>query len=217
MADSVRHNIAKNLSALRHARGMTQGELAARLHFTDKAVSKWDRGESVPDIDVLCEAAAFFGVDLDYLVESHEKSEAKPAGCSRQEKRNKRLIIGMSVILVWLLASLVFFILSSVYEFRPVFLMCFLYAVPATIIVWIVLNSVWFHGAYNFIAVSLLMWAVLAAVYVSLLVFADRSLPLIFLPGVFGQLIIFLWSRIRTDSQRARLLEANRFSDREDA
>ncbi len=217
MADSVRKNIAKNLSELRHARGMTQSELASRLHFTDKAVSKWERGESVPDIDVLCEAAALFSVDLDYLVSSHEKTKALPGSASRQEKRNKRLIIGMSVILVWLLASLVFFILSAVYEFKPVYLICFLYAVPATVIVWIVLNSVWFHGAYNFLAVSVLMWSVLAAVYVSLLVFAERSLPLIFLPGVFGQLIIFLWSRIRTDSQRARLLEANRFSDREDA
>ena len=45
--------IAKNIVMLRRRDGMTQFELAQRLNYSDKAVSKWERGESVPDIAVL--------------------------------------------------------------------------------------------------------------------------------------------------------------------
>ncbi len=60
--------IAKNIAELRKAASMTQIELATRLNYSDKAVSKWERGESIPDVGVLKEIADLFEVRVDYLL-----------------------------------------------------------------------------------------------------------------------------------------------------
>ena len=60
--------IAKNISELRRSAMMTQLDLAERLNYSDKAVSKWERAESVPDISVLKAIADIFGVSVDYLL-----------------------------------------------------------------------------------------------------------------------------------------------------
>ena len=68
--------IAKNIAALRTARGMTQIELAEKLNYSDKAVSKWERGESIPDVLVLKQIADMHGVTVDYLLtDVHEEQE----------------------------------------------------------------------------------------------------------------------------------------------
>jgi transcriptional regulator with XRE-family HTH domain len=70
--------IARNIIELRRKNNMTQLELAEKLNYTDKAVSKWERGESLPDIAVLKTIADMFGVGLDYLVsEDHSGTETE--------------------------------------------------------------------------------------------------------------------------------------------
>ena len=54
--------IAKNITILRQNAKMTQSELAEKLNYSDKAISKWERGESIPDITVLKALADLFGV-----------------------------------------------------------------------------------------------------------------------------------------------------------
>ena len=60
----IKSIVAKNISELRQKRSMTQLELAEQLNYSDKAVSKWERGDSLPDISVLCDIAALFSVPL---------------------------------------------------------------------------------------------------------------------------------------------------------
>ena len=52
------------LSQLRRERGMTQKDLAERLYISDKAVSKWERGLSLPDIALLQPLAELFAVSI---------------------------------------------------------------------------------------------------------------------------------------------------------
>ena len=66
--EEVKNNVAKNIAELRILNNMTQLELASKLNYSDKAVSKWERGESLPDVTVLMQIAELFGVTLDYLV-----------------------------------------------------------------------------------------------------------------------------------------------------
>ena len=49
--------LAENLKALRKAKGLSQEELAARLHVVRQTVSKWEKGRSVPDADLLIRLA----------------------------------------------------------------------------------------------------------------------------------------------------------------
>ena len=51
--EELKDIIAHNLVAYRKAAGLTQAEIADKLNYSDKAVSKWERGEGMPDVAVL--------------------------------------------------------------------------------------------------------------------------------------------------------------------
>ena len=74
----LKQTIAKNITALRQGRKMTQIELAEKLNYSDKAISKWERGESIPDVTVLKSIADLFGVTLDYLLQESHEPQAGP-------------------------------------------------------------------------------------------------------------------------------------------
>lgn len=59
--------MGKEIRRLRNARGITQEALAAALNVTAQSVSKWECGNSVPDVSLLPEIAVFFGVSIDQL------------------------------------------------------------------------------------------------------------------------------------------------------
>lgn len=67
---------ASNIIKLRTGAGLTQAELGARLNYSDKTISKWERGEAIPDAFVLTQLAAMFDVTVDYLLSSHDAWEA---------------------------------------------------------------------------------------------------------------------------------------------
>ena len=68
LLEDIKRVIADNIALLRKGSGMTQIELAEKLNYSDKAISKWERGESVPDISVLKQIADMYGVTVDYLI-----------------------------------------------------------------------------------------------------------------------------------------------------
>ena len=104
--EELKDIVARNLTACRKAAGLTQLQLAEKLNYSDKAVSKWERGESLPDVYVLCELAKLYGVTLDYLVTEH--ADKKPALYGREKRRTRILVVAMSCLLVWFIATLVF-------------------------------------------------------------------------------------------------------------
>lgn len=206
--NNIKAIIASNISFLRSRAGLTQMELAEKLNYSDKAVSKWERGESIPDITVLTHIADLFGVTLDYLVRSeHAGEEEIPSSVSEQKekarvekatlrkKRNRGFITGMCIILVWLIAMAIYMILDLTIRDRLT-LLVFAYAVPVSMIVWLVFNSIWFNKRLNFLIISLLMWTLLGCVHLTLLPFGF-NVWMMFILGVPGQIIILLWSMIK--------------------
>ncbi|MBO4326887.1 MAG: helix-turn-helix domain-containing protein [Clostridia bacterium] len=190
--------IANNISQLRRSKGMTQAELAEKLNYTDKAISKWERGESIPDAVVLKHIADMFGVSVDYLFTKEHRSffSKTDGGISRLRRRitNRKFIIAICVVLIWLIATLVFVILHATVPSAKN-LLCFVFALPATFIIWLVLNSLWFKRKRNFLIISLLMWSSLLAICILLQMY---SVPVwyILILGIPGQAIIYFWSRI---------------------
>ena len=190
--------VAKNIAALRGAREMTQLELAEKLNYSDKAVSKWERGESLPDITVLIAIADLFEVSLDQLLRPETDSQFKRAKrASRRRHNNHAFITGMCIVLVWLLAMLMFIIFDILAKTTWGPWLPFLYAFPATLVVWLIFNSLWFNARRNFLIVSLLMWSLLGALFITLL-FAGFPVWKIFALGIPGQIIVYLWSKLRS-------------------
>lgn len=194
--DDIKLIIAKNISELRREKEVTQAELAEYLNYTDKAVSKWERGESVPDIAVLKQIADFFHVTLDYLVSEEHDQVVEAKTVSNRVFENRAFITGIGVAFVILVATLAFVVLNLALGSSFEYWLAFVYAVPAVMIVWLVFNSIWFNKRINFLIISLLMWSVLVATYLTSLAFS-YNIWLIFVLGVPGQVIIYLWSRIR--------------------
>ena len=193
--------IAKNITALRQSHKMTQIELAENLNYSDKAVSKWERGESIPDVIVLKTIADLFGVSLDYLLEEdHEPapSAAKPESEPEPSHhvRNRAVVTLLSLLIVWFLAALIFAVLDTFWPDLHGGWLAFIYAVPVSMIIWLVFNSLWFNTRRNYLIISLLMWTSLASLFVNAAAMGYPFWRFLFL-GIPGQLAIYAWSRFK--------------------
>lgn len=201
--DRLKSVIAANISDLRRKNGMTQLDLAEKLNYTDKAISKWERGESLPDVLVLKSIADLFSVTVDYLLEEEhpipaaDHAEDEDAARKQQSIRTRGFVTGMSILLVWLVATVLFMIADMASVDMVAQWLVFMYAVPASMVLWLVLNSVWFDRRRNYLIISLLMWSILATVYATVWRVADYNAWIIFMLGLPGQAIILMWSRLK--------------------
>ncbi len=198
--------IAKNITELRSSAGMTQIDLAEKLNYSDKAVSKWERGESVPDVSVLLRVAELFDVTLDYLV--HEHKTAKPVTELKRDKfRNRVLITGISITLVFLIATVIYVSTEMAAVLTVYRWLIFVWAAPIASVVWLVFNSMWFNKKINYIIISLLVWSCLAAIFLTLYIssFSVSNIWLLFILGIPAQIIILLWSGIKIRRKKKEL------------
>ena len=195
--NDIKATVAKNISELRQKNGMTQLELAEKLNYSDKAVSKWERGESIPDVSVLLSVADLFGVSLDFLVREDHGASLPPELLPPEKREYRREVITvLSVLLVWLIAVAAF-VASSIFSPGTAGLwLSFIYAVPVSSVVWLVLNSIWFDARLNYLIISVLMWSVILTLYLTLLVSGSGNWML-YLLGIPGQIIIVCWSVVR--------------------
>ena len=92
--EELKNIIANNLMALRKSNKLTQLELAEKLNYSDKAISKWERGESLPDVLLLKSLADMYGVSVDYLMKEHSHDEAKAYKPKKDHLSNKLIIYG---------------------------------------------------------------------------------------------------------------------------
>ncbi len=197
--EDMKQTIAHNIAALRKSRGMAQSDLAMYLNYSDKAVSKWERAESTPDITVLKAVADLFGVLVDDLLKPDLTAppRAKESDDEAHNIRTRGFVTGISILLVWLVATVIFTILETIpVEFTDHW-MVFAYAIPASFILWLVLNSIWFNRRRNYLIISLLMWSVIGLAYLAVWRFTARHIWMAFLLGLPGQAIIILWSRLK--------------------
>ena len=185
--------IANNITELRKAVPYTQAELAEKLNYSDKAVSKWERGESLPDVVVLKQIADLFGVTVDYLLEEVHPLSATMQSVPRQLKINRLLVTGLSCMLTLLIATFAFVVLALATDLSRLWL-AYIYCIPVCAIIAIVFNSIWGIKKLNYLFISILMWGVLASIYLTI---GDYSSWLIFVIGIPGQLIILLWSGMK--------------------
>ena len=128
--NEINKKIAQNLAYYRKEAGLTQAELAEKINYSDKSVSKWEQGNGVPDVYVLLQLAHLYGVTLNDLV--GEEAEEKI-----REKKQRRygfhvLIMLLSSGIVWLLATY-FFVSMAMWKPGGAWWVAFVYAVPFAI------------------------------------------------------------------------------------
>ena len=212
--DELRSRIGANIARLRKERGMTQAELAERINYSDKAVSKWERGESTPDVLTLIGLAEQLGTDLNTLaaapdtplpppmsepevVEELPQEPAKPNKIEKLKIRyqaDKNVIQKLSSILVWVVALFLYMVLDA-FEVDHLW-MIFVTAVPANAIVLLSLRSAWRIYGWNRILISVIMWSVLVIIYLLLWLCFQVNVWRILPMGLLGQAAILLWFKM---------------------
>ena len=206
-AEKLKDLIGKNIASYRKCAGLTQAGLAEKLNYSDKAVSKWERGESIPDVITLMQLADLFEITVNELVADPdvlpgdnpgnlEKAMTQVSEKALKRKANKNIILALSSVLVWFVALLTFVILSSFPVLEKYSFLLFFYAIPANAIVALSLRSAWHDFRWNKALISAIVWGSLLSIHVSLLIFLNFNLWKIYLLGIPGQIAIFLWFRM---------------------
>ncbi|MBQ4129186.1 MAG: helix-turn-helix transcriptional regulator [Ruminococcus sp.] len=192
--DNFKKIVAENIIRLRTAHSLTQAQLGEKLNYSDKSISKWERAESIPDAFVLKQMALLFNVSVDYILSEHSDDEKVELVMPRRYSRS--VISTIAFIGVWTLALFAFVItwLCSM----PTWLI-FIYAVPVSLVVLLVLNSIWGIGKLNMFIISGIVWGIITCVY---LTFYTANWWQLFLIGVPAQLIIILSFYIKKNKKK---------------
>lgn len=190
--NELKNIIAGNIIHLRKEQKLTQAELAQKLNYSDKAVSKWERGESIPDIETLKAIADMFGVTVDYLLTENAEEEMENFKPKNANKPNQLTITLLAVCLVWLAATIVYVYsqINDGYNFWTIFV----WAVPVSCLFLSIFNKMWGKRLFNVYIDSAFVWTLLASIYLQ---FLHYNLWLIFFIGIPLQILIILWANMK--------------------
>ena len=158
--------VSKNLAKYRIASGLTQAELAEKLSYSDKSVSKWERGESLPDLNILIKLANIYNVKLDDFLCEEEK--VKTTLLSKFTKHKKLYISILSGMLVWFIATAVFMILNMISSTQHFAWLSFIFAIPVCGIVLVVFSAIWGNELTNAIFSSIVLWGAILSICLSI-------------------------------------------------
>lgn len=159
----IKSNLSKKIAYFRKLNNLTQSELAEKINYSDKSISKWERGDGLPDIYVLMQMAELFGITVNELLyDSEDDIEVKQEKLTKYKKNKVIFTYILSVGLVWLIAS-IFFVLIKI--INPSFSFphySFVIAIPVTFIVTLVFSNVWRNLIIQFISTSGIVWGITA-------------------------------------------------------
>ena len=196
--DDLKTIVGKNLNSLRKQAKLTQIELAEKFNYTDKAVSKWEQGATLPDLETLKQLAEFYGVSIDYLTE--ERNIKNP----QYNPKSDRIIFVNRVTITALLSSIIWMIATIVFIYPLLFMKktnaywpIFIWAIPTNCILVLIFNRLFFRRSKITFLISwtVFLWSFLTALYMHFTFFTDvgYNLWMIFILGIPAQAVIVLW------------------------
>lgn len=205
LMEDLKQTIAKNLVDYRKQAHFTQQELAEKINYSDKAVSKWERAEGVPDVLVLKALADLYGITVnDFLVEHTEKRKK----IRFKDFWAKRwLITLLSAGLVFLIATVVVvvWLLADAQPPEKLAMYVYLTALPIALIVVLVFSCLWGKIWHRGVVVSVLVWSLCLLIHLVLNIVTLSNAWLIYLVGAALQLLVVLWFTLRYFVKRGKV------------
>ncbi len=187
--ENLKSIIAKNLTLYRKKAGLTQQELANKLNYSDKSVSKWERGEGIPDIYILKQIADLYEITVNDLIGVESKEKTTPIN----KTKNRIIICLLSIGLVWLVAVIAFSILKVIFIEANFLLYEYYYALPISFILLYIFNRIWFKkNVISVVSVSLIFWTALLAFYLTIKNYFN-NFEVFFYIGIPFQVLVILW------------------------
>ena len=186
--NQIETNISKNIKELRVASGMKQSELGEKIAYSDKTISKWENGSSVPDIVALGAVADLFGITVDDLIRENAADklinrEKKPSS----NQSNDIVMLCLSVLSVFTIAVTVY--VAFLIIKKVVFWQVFVWAIPVSAYLCAKYNKA--HGNIkwvNTVLFSLICWGLIVAAYLQILSY--NLWPIFFIGAPIEAMII---------------------------
>ena len=191
--------IGNNIKELRKANKLTQNDLAEKLNYSNKAISRWESGEVIPDVNTLNNICELFNIPISQMFE--EKIEHKPINTKKDYKLNTKLAITLlSILMVWLAATTLYvtLLLTKNIYFWKVFIL----AIPLSCVVGIIFNAIWGKTNIMFMLITVLIWSTMVSIYILLLKY--NIWPIFFI-GIPLQIGIMLWANISVNLKQKKL------------
>jgi transcriptional regulator with XRE-family HTH domain len=197
--ENIKEIIAKNLVELRKSHKLTQQALAEKLNYTDKAISRWEHAETLPDIETLCRVCDIYGVKFEYLLQKEQpEDKAKNPNIKRKNTGSKVVITLISACTVWLIVTVLY---AAMWTATPWTL--FIWALPSTAAILAICNQMFFGSKiFRILSSSFFTWTLLLSLYIELLVRHNDNIWIMFIIGVPLQAIIILIENIKLSRTR---------------
>lgn len=188
--------ISRNLVLLRKHNRLTQSDIASRLQYSDKTVSKWETGEITPNIENLCKLCEMYNISIDKIVKPLPTDMFQDTK-KNYDNQNKIIISLLAILAVWAIAT-VSFVYSKLW-FSSYNWLAFIWAIPCSCVVALIFNTLWGNRTLSFIITSILLWTLITAIYLQNLKY---NLFAIYFIGIPLQISILLWSGLKRKNKQ---------------
>lgn len=196
----IKHTVAGNISKYRKNKGLTQYELSEKINYSDKSISKWERGDGIPDVPTLVQLSEIFGVTVNDLIYD-EQPVPSPKPTQNSHSTHSRFtwkhyfITLLSIVGTWFIGCLSICMLKftapdiySAWVYPILF-----YSLTACCIVWLVFTVLWWPPAWKFLSITGIIWFATISIYIT---FSVDGLNIIFYIASILQIILsicYIW------------------------
>ncbi len=180
---------SKNLIKYRTLMGLKQSELAKKINYSDKSISKWERGEGLPDLKATTKLCEIFGITVDDMLKENDDHKGKISKTILFKNKKHVLTTLISASLVWLVATIVYVSFLIIQAEGRIWLP-FIYAIPISAIVFLVFSSIWGNNIQKFICITFLLWGIIFSLTFSI---PHTRIWFICEIGAVCQVIVILW------------------------
>ena len=192
----LKNILAKNLLELRKSKSLTQLELADKLNYSDKSVSKWEHGDAMPDVEVLAKIADFYNVTVDYLISEHNQHDQDITLLDEKSQRRlsgKKLVITLlSISALWTITTIIY--VQTLIWSKLNLWMLFIWSVPASFVLLLIFNAIWGRHRFSVFLSSFLVWTIIASLYLQ---FLQYNIWVLFFIGIPIQISLILSLKLR--------------------
>ena len=187
---TIKEIISRNIVNLRKEKGLTQIELADALHYSNKAISKWEKGDSLPDAETLYEIAKFFNVSIEYLFTNHDEVILNKEQANKIRKKEIIFYTSLVTIVGLLVYSFIALIFSIIPQLSKNNVITILLLDGAGVIAIILIIQICLKvKKYITLLLSLLIWNL--TIGLSLL-FWEYSINYIYVIAILLQIIVII-------------------------
>lgn len=187
---TIKEIISRNIVNLRKEKGLTQIELADALHYSNKAISKWEKGDSLPDAETLYEIAKFFNVSIEYLFTNHDEVILNKEQANKIRKKEIIFYTSLVTIVCLLVYSFIALIFSIIPQLSRNNIIAILLLDGAGVIAIILIIQICLKvKKYITLLLSLLIWDLTIGLN---LLFWEYSINYIYVIAILLQIIVII-------------------------